>query len=109
MENLKKTRNNEIWNFGPPVGEFHTVEEVVSKVAKHMHFIYEDKEQNHGTELESKTLLLDSSKAREHLGWKDRLTFEQTIDWTINFYLNQASGGDAQKLLSDQIESYYEN
>jgi CDP-glucose 4,6-dehydratase len=109
MENLKKTRNNEIWNFGPPVGEFHTVEEVVSKVAKHMQFIYEDKEQNHGTELESKTLLLDSSKAREHLGWKDRLTFEQTIDWTINFYLNQASGGDAQKLLSDQIESYYEN
>ena len=108
MENLRKTRNNEIWNFGPPVGEFHTVNEVVSKVAKHMDFVYDEKEQNQGTELESKILLLDSSKARENLGWKDRLTFEETIDWTVNFYLNQASGGNARELLSNQIESYYD-
>jgi CDP-glucose 4,6-dehydratase len=73
-----------------------------------MNFNYQDKEQNLGTELESKTLLLDSSKAREHLGWKDKLTFEQTINWTIDFYLSQASGEDARKLLSNQIESYYE-
>lgn len=109
MENLRKNGKSEIWNFGPPVGEFHTVQEVVSKVAKRMNFNYQAKEQNLGTELESKTLLLDSSKARELLGWKDRLTFEQTINWTIDFYFNQASGGDANELLANQIESYYEN
>lgn len=108
MEDLKKTGNNEIWNFGPPVGEFHTVNEVVSKVAKQMNFNFLDKEPNQGTELESKTLLLDSSKARENLGWKDKLTFEKTINWTIDFYLSQASGEDARKLLSNQIKSYYE-
>jgi CDP-glucose 4,6-dehydratase len=108
MENLKTTRTNGIWNFGPPIGEFHTVKEVVSKVAERMDYIYQDNEQNLGTELESKTLLLDSSKARENLGWKDRLTFEQTINWTVDFYVKQASGKNARELLSNQIENYYE-
>lgn len=108
MDNLRITGRNEIWNFGPPVGEFHTVKEVVLSFAKHMNFRFQDDEQIQETDLESKTLLLDSSKARKHLGWKDKLTFEQAIDWTIEFYLKQAAGGDVLKLLSDQIESYYE-
>ena len=35
---------------------------------------------------ESNILLLDSSKAETELGWKNRLTFDKTVDMTVEWY-----------------------
>jgi CDP-glucose 4,6-dehydratase len=35
---------------------------------------------------EANLLLLDSSKARNLLGWKDNLTFEESIEMTVDWY-----------------------
>jgi CDP-glucose 4,6-dehydratase len=108
MERLTMEKQNEIWNFGPPIGEIHTVDEVVLKVANFMGTEYKSEASVQETAIESKTLLLDSSKAREILRWKDKLTFNQTISWTIEFYLEQAAGQNSLNLLNNQIARYYE-
>jgi dTDP-D-glucose 4,6-dehydratase len=39
-------------------------------------------------------LMLNSNKARNHLGWSDKLSFEESVKWTINWYKNVSAGSD---------------
>jgi CDP-glucose 4,6-dehydratase len=75
------------WNFGPDHRERHTVSEVIESFAK-----------NYGVEVapwtqdknpnppEAGFLLLNSTKSRTLLDWKDLLTFEESLAWTANWY-----------------------
>jgi CDP-glucose 4,6-dehydratase len=51
-------------------------------------------------------LLLDSSKARRELKWRDKLNFDESIQWTIDFYKAQEKSGDTLKYLINQIEKF---
>jgi CDP-glucose 4,6-dehydratase len=51
-------------------------------------------------------LLLDSSKARQELNWRDKLDFEATIEWTIDFYKAAANGKSPRSLLEEQVEAF---
>ena len=50
-------------------------------------------------------LLLDSSKARKELGWKDFLTFDSAVEWTAHWYQNFDAKG-AKDLSLAQIEAF---
>ena len=75
------------WNFGPDHRERYTVSEVIESFAK-----------NYGVEVapwtqdknpnppEAGFLLLDSTKSRTLLNWKDMLSFEESLAWTANWY-----------------------
>ena len=56
---------------------------------------------------EATTLLLDSSKARKLLDWNDRLDFNTSLAWTLEFNKAQQSGDDTEKLMLSQIEAFH--
>jgi len=78
------------WNFGPKLKDNHEVVDLVKNFANawgvqesELAWNVEASEQPS----EAGYLLLDSSKARNSLGWDDKLSFYETIKWTAEWYL----------------------
>ena len=97
------------WNFGPQLYTNHSVRELV---AKFLEYADPEKriivEEENSTEFhESKTLILDSSKAREELFWKEKLNFDETVKWTHEWgILSEIHGSnEAMKI---QIRNFFE-
>jgi CDP-glucose 4,6-dehydratase len=55
---------------------------------------------------EMETLRLDSSRAREVLGWTPCLGLEQGLRWTVEWHRAQLAGGDMRSLSAEQIARY---
>jgi CDP-glucose 4,6-dehydratase len=95
------------WNFGPTLDTKKTVGELSSQVAAHYGLTgkvwkLESDLQPH----EAGYLLLDSSKARLALDWSDHLSFEDSIQWTVEWYLNKdLNHGEITK---SQIQQFFE-
>jgi CDP-glucose 4,6-dehydratase len=75
------------WNFGPSLDEKHNVGELTSLVAGHYGINGAAWELDETLKPhEAGCLLLDSSKARLELGWKDWLDFKDSVQWSIEWY-----------------------
>ena len=56
---------------------------------------------------EAGTLRLDSSRARDVLGWSTRVPLESAVDWIVEFYRQWlANGGSAATLMDRQFERF---
>jgi CDP-glucose 4,6-dehydratase len=55
---------------------------------------------------ESERLQIDSSAARRTLGWRDRLTSAEAIEWTAAWHKAHRSGEDMRAFSLAQIEAY---
>ncbi|GDX24908.1 CDP-glucose 4,6-dehydratase [Actinomycetes bacterium] len=80
------------WNFGPDETQIRTVADV-SEIAGEIwgaKLIWEKDENQHPHE--ASFLLLNSNKARIELGWEDKLSFEESIKWTMDWYKNVREG-----------------
>ena len=55
---------------------------------------------------ESKLLMLSSKKAKKELNWSPRLTFEETIKMTVDWYKLFFSSGSIEKLSRQQIDYF---
>jgi CDP-glucose 4,6-dehydratase len=55
---------------------------------------------------ESDFLTLDSKKARTLLGWKDKLSPEEAIKWTVEWHKEHFSAGDTRTPTMKQISAY---
>jgi CDP-glucose 4,6-dehydratase len=94
------------YNFGPDDAEALSVAEVaerlVARLGRGRLAIAPD-----GGPHEAAHLRLDSSKARAELGWRPRLSLEETLAWTADWY--RAHLGDpaaAAGLLDPQVQDY---
>jgi CDP-glucose 4,6-dehydratase len=82
------------WNFGPDQNQIRTVANV-SEAAGEIWGANKSWEQDVSQHPhEASLLLLNSNKAREELGWHDKLDFEDSISWTMNWYKNVNDGKD---------------
>ena len=82
------------WNFGPDENHSKTVADVAN-IAAAVWGVEKSWENDSGIHPhEASMLILNSSKARTNLGWSDKLSFEETIEWTTNWYKNVNSGKD---------------
>jgi CDP-glucose 4,6-dehydratase len=82
------------WNFGPDENQSKTVAEVAN-IAGAIWGVEKSWERDQGNHPhEASMLMLNSNKARTELGWSDRLTFEESVQWTINWYKNVNAGRD---------------
>jgi CDP-glucose 4,6-dehydratase len=82
------------WNFGPSESSLRSVANV-SDLAGTIWGVeakWELDLDNHPQE--AQLLSLNSEKAREQLGWKEKLSFEESIEWTMNWYKNVANGAN---------------
>lgn len=94
------------WNFGPAIDTDTKVSKVADFAAlawgENASWKLDTDPQLH----ETGYLLLDSSKARQELNWQDKLDFEETIKWTIDFYKASVGGQNPRNLLERQIEDF---
>jgi CDP-glucose 4,6-dehydratase len=82
------------WNFGPDENQSKTVADVAN-IAGAMWSAEKNWESDLGNHPhEASMLMLNSSKARAELGWSDKLSFEESVKWTINWYKNVNEGND---------------
>lgn len=82
------------WNFGPDGSQLHTVADVAN-IAGELWGAKKNWESDLGVHpYETSLLTLDSNKARSKLGWSDKLNFQDSVEWTINWYKNVEKGID---------------
>jgi CDP-glucose 4,6-dehydratase len=76
------------WNFGPEYRSVITVEELVKRLIKHWgKGQYKDLSKRQSNEhYETKSLVLDISKAMSLLNWKPALNVDEAIEYTVSWY-----------------------
>lgn len=97
------------WNFGPKLEEKYTVAELVETFSKSWSgssITPAWKLEKNVQPNESGYLLLDSRKARESLEWSDKLTFERSIDMTVEWY-KQAVTRNPLDITLKQIRNFF--
>lgn len=95
-----------VFNFGPLPDQVHRVRELVEEAARRWGGSASWEEVKESGPHEESVLLLDSSKARDALGWTDRLSFESAVDWTVSWEKTVAAGMNPMKGLHSQIEAF---
>jgi CDP-glucose 4,6-dehydratase len=94
------------WNFGPPDSDALPVSAVVERIAARWGDGAAWTTQPGAHPYEAAELRLDSTKARTRLGWAPRLSLEQALDWTIDWYRRGAAGESTAALVDAQIAAY---
>lgn len=94
------------WNFGPGPESFVEVGAVADLAARlwgdGAHWSLAQGEQPH----EASLLALDASKAQSELGWHNRLSFEESVEWTVEWSKAVRTGGDPRGITVQQIASF---
>lgn len=95
------------WNFGPPEDSVHDVSEVATSSATQWGrpdsvVVSTDTSAMH----ESQLLQLNSTKARETLGWSTRWDFATTLRRTIGWYKAVADGESPTGMTEADIDAY---
>ena len=102
------TRIAEAWNFGPDKGDSRPVAEIVERVVK----LWGDGlrwEQDPGSHPHEAILLrLDSAKARKRLAWHPRLSLDEALSWTVDWYKAFLARQDMRRVSLEQIARYAE-
>lgn len=95
------------WNFGPAAYENYSVGDVVTEVKKMIPELKVDSPTLTNKLHEAGLLKLDITKAVNHLNWKPKLNFEQTIKFTIEGYLSEINDpNDVYNSRVKQINAY---
>jgi len=94
------------WNFGPSPADVAAVSDVIDRFARHWGtdggWVAQPGDHPH----EAATLTLDSARAAGDLGWTPRLTLDEALRWSADWYRAAAAGGDILALSQQQIDRY---
>lgn len=94
------------WNFGPNEEGSVPVRWIVDALATRWgEGAGWRRDTNSGPD-EAHLLKLDSSKARNQLGWIPKLTIEQTLEWIVAWHRAHLAGEDMRAFTRAQIERY---
>lgn len=92
------------WNFGPPPEGESSVRRVIELMLPALPVRVEMSAA--AKPHEAARLVLDSTLARRHLGWRPRLDLGQTLTWTADWYAACLRGESARELTLAQIRAY---
>jgi CDP-glucose 4,6-dehydratase len=94
VENLIKGKAIGTWNFGPEESQLKMVADVAD-IAGSIWGVEKSWEIDLGNHPhEASLLMLNSNKARTELGWSDKLIFQESVEWTTNWYKNVINGNN---------------
>ena len=96
---------NEAWNFGPRTESIADVWTVASKIVKNYGYGELCDASNSKALHEASLLLLDISKAHFRLGWEPKMTLDQSIYMTTDWY-KRYQKENVYNLCAEQIETY---
>jgi CDP-glucose 4,6-dehydratase len=97
-------RDVEAVNFGPELDCCRPVAEVVTRI--HELLGSGSWQVTPGERQEAALLRLDSTLARDVLGWSPRLDLERALAWTVQWYEATRDGADVRAVALDQLHSY---
>jgi CDP-glucose 4,6-dehydratase len=96
------------WNFGPDDRSFKDVKTVAdylkNRWGQGASWTTDEKENPHEAEL----LALDATKAETQLNWRNKLSFEETLDWTLDWHKAVEAGVDPLEQTQVQINKFRE-
>jgi CDP-glucose 4,6-dehydratase len=93
------------YNFGPNPEDMLTVEELTKTFISAYGAGSHEAMKLEGAPHEAKLLLLDSTRALEHMGWKSHMDARTAIRWTAEWYADKHHGAGEKCL--QQIEEYF--
>ncbi len=93
-------------NIGPGPENFVTVEEVVNLVAHAFNSDIGWKQDMNSNPHEASLLALDASKAKKILNWSDKLSFIDSINWTIDWHKQVDAGQKPLNVTLNQIKQF---
>lgn len=92
------------WNFGPGPESFRTVAEVADAAARDWGVGAAWLDASGGDHPhEAELLALDATAARTALGWADRLSFADSIRWTVDWHKLVSGGAHARDACDEQL------
>jgi CDP-glucose 4,6-dehydratase len=94
------------WNFGPLESDVRPVSWVVDRLVDLWGAGLQWKKDTAPTVAETRTLLLDCSKAKNKLGWQPQLTLDQALTWTMEWYCAHQKHQDLREITQAQISRY---
>ncbi|NIN36338.1 MAG: hypothetical protein GTN46_04710 [Gammaproteobacteria bacterium] len=93
------------WNFGPPDQDARSVGWIIQYLVDAIPgATWKSDHENHVHE--ANCLKLDSSKARELLGWQTRWSLEKALNRVIEWHQQWRSGGNMYDYCREQIAAY---
>lgn len=93
------------FNFGPAQGDFHTVEEVATYVLNRFG-AGNWKRGQASVSKEAGFLMLDPTKAVKDLAWRNKLSFEEGLDLTVDWYIAAQRKQDMKAFSMKQINNF---
>lgn len=106
VDSLIKGNADGAWNFGPDENQYKTVADVAD-IAGRVWGVEKSWENDLGNHPhEASLLMLNSNKARTELGWSDKLSFEESVNWTIDWYKKVHNGNDPLEETLKNIKSF---
>jgi CDP-glucose 4,6-dehydratase len=106
VDALIQNKADGAWNFGPDENQSKTVADVAN-IAGATWGVKKNWENDLGNHPhEASVLMLSSNKARAELGWSDKLSFEESVKWTINWYKNVKAGSDPVEETLENIREF---
>lgn len=94
------------WNFGPGADDERPVEWVADRLADLWGGSAGWDRDDADHPAEAGFLKLDSSKARERLGWRPILELNQALEWVVSWHRSVQEGADAAQATRAQIANY---
>jgi CDP-glucose 4,6-dehydratase len=96
----------EAWNFGPEATDARPVSWVVEQVAALFEPLTARGDRNRGHPHEAGHLTIDSSKARQRLGWTPRWPVGRAIQRVVEWHRSHLAGADMREVCVRQIADY---
>jgi CDP-glucose 4,6-dehydratase len=105
---LDKSLHGEPFNFGPSQTDNHSVMTVANTLKNHLfNFSWKEYSKNSETIKEAGLLKLNCDKALSRLDWRAILSFDETIQFTADWYRNYyAKPEEIDKVTNQQIRRY---
>ena len=94
------------WNFGPDATDERAVEWVADRLVERWGDRASWDRDAGAHPAEAAFLKLDSSKARDHLGWWPQLRLEQALGWVVEWHRSVLDGASAAEITRRQIRDY---
>ena len=95
------------WNFGPPAADAWPVRDIVAGIAHRwpegLEWTVEDRR---APSPEAAHLEIDSSAAREHLGWAPGWDLDQALSRIVEWHVEHARGDDMRRRTLEQIGQF---
>ncbi len=94
--------NSGIFNFGPPTQDFYSVKDVAEYICKKLEITKWDLRER-SSDKEVQFLALNSTKASISLDWTNQLSFEKSLDLTLEWYSASLASKSLRELSLSQI------